>query len=125
MAVDLAHWYGNDLSAAASGDLLTVGEPTLTEQRLVRRLLTVLGSYFWELKYGAGLSAYVGKTASTKTIKAIVLAQLKRERSIQQTPNAPQVTVTSNPDGTFVVTIQYWNNLVSASRQVKFPVIGA
>jgi phage baseplate assembly protein W len=121
MASDLALWFGSDLSVAASGDLLSVGEPIRSEQRLVRRLLTPPGSYIWRPNYGAGLAQYIGKPTAAKAITAIVRAQLKLESAIATTP-APQITVSANTSGVLIVTIQYWNNLVGAMRQVMFPV---
>jgi phage baseplate assembly protein W len=121
MAADLAHWLGGDLNVAASGDLLSVGEPIRSEQRLVRRLLTPPGSYIWHAKYGAGLARYIGQPTAAATITAIVRAQLKLESAVASSP-APQITVTGNPNGVLTVSITYWNNLVGAQRIVSFPV---
>jgi phage baseplate assembly protein W len=118
---DLAHWLGNDLTAAASGDLLTVDEPTLTEQALVRRLLTPPGAYIWHPSYGAGLAQYIGQPSGAKTIEAIVRAQLRLESAVASDP-APQVSVTSYFTGVMVVTIVYWNNNAGAMRTLSFDV---
>lgn len=118
---DLALWLGNDLTVAASGDLLSVAEPTRSEQRLVRRLLTPPGSYFWHPKYGAGLAQYIGQPTAAATIQAIVRAQLKLESVVAATP-APQVTVTAYATGVLMVTIVYWNNNTGALRTLSFPV---
>lgn len=119
--MDLTQWYGNDLSVAASGDLLSVNDPTLTEQRLVRRLLTQPGSYIWHPNYGAGLAQYIGQPASAKTIEAVIRAQLKLEKSVSASPT-PQVTVTSNTNGVTVATIVYWNSSTGTPRTLSFPV---
>lgn len=119
--VDLAHWYGNDLSTAASGDLLTVDEPVRSEQRLVRRLLTPPGAYFWHPNYGAGLAQYIGQPTAAAQIQAIVRAQVKLESSIAATP-APQITVTSYATGVMTVTITYFNNNTGSMRTVSFDV---
>jgi phage baseplate assembly protein W len=121
MADDLAHWWDSDLNVAVSGDLLSVGEPIRSEQRLVRRLLTPPGSYIWHQKYGAGLAQYIGRPTAAATITAIVRAQLKRESAVASTP-APKIAVTANANGVLIVSIQYWNNLVGAPRVVAFPV---
>lgn len=119
--MDLTQWYGNDLSVAASGDLLSVNDPTLTEQRLIRRLLTQPGSYIWHPEYGAGLAQYIGQPASAKTIEAVIRAQLKLEKSVSASPT-PQVTVTSNTNGVTVATIVYWNSSTGTPRTLSFPV---
>ena len=118
---DLAHWFQNDLNVSASGDLLAVDEPTRSEQRLVRRLLTPPGSYIWHPTYGAGLAQYIGQPTAAKTIEAIVRAQLKLESAVASSP-APTVTVTSYPTGVLTVTIVYWNKNIGTSRMISFPV---
>ena len=54
---DINHLWGNDLAFSATGDLATADVPTLTQQRVLRRLLTNPGDYIWELDYGAGLAS--------------------------------------------------------------------
>ena len=61
MASDLAHWFGQDLNVAASGDLLTVDGTAKGQQRVLRRLLTNPGDYIWEPTYGAGLASKIGQ----------------------------------------------------------------
>lgn len=117
---DLAHWFGNDLTVAASGDLLTVDEPARSEQRLVRRLLTPPGSYIWHPTYGAGLAQYIGRPSAAKTIEGIVRAQLKLESAVASSP-APQVTVSLLTSGVLTVTIVYWNNNTGTLRTLSFP----
>lgn len=121
MAQDVAHWFGNDLTVAASGDLLTVDEPTRSEQRLIRRLLTPKGAYIWHPNYGAGLAQYIGQPTAPKSIEAIVRGQLKLESSVSAVP-VPQVSVTSYPTGVLIVTIVYWNKDTGTLRTLSFPV---
>lgn len=58
---DLAHYFGNDLSVSAAGDLLAVDGDTKTQQRILRRLLTNPGDMMFHPDYGAGLGQWVGK----------------------------------------------------------------
>jgi len=118
---DLAHWYGNDLTAAASGDLLTVGEPIRSEQRLVRRLLTPKGSYIWHKNYGGGLAELIGQPSGARKAEGIIRAQLKLESAIASQP-APQITVTSNANGVSVATIVYFNKNTGSMRTLSFPI---
>ena len=46
---DISHTFGADLSLSATGDLLCVTGDTLTQQRVLRRLLTNAGDYIWQL----------------------------------------------------------------------------
>lgn len=119
--LDLAHWFGNDLSVGATGDLLAVDEPERSEQRIVRRLLTNPGDYIWHLDYGAGLAGYIGKPAAAETISAIVRAQIGREASVAKTPD-PQITVTPYATGVMTVSIVYWNNATGTKRELSFDV---
>lgn len=118
---DLAHWFGNDLTVAASGDLLSVDEPTRSEQRLVRRLLTPPGAYIWHPAYGAGLAQYIGQPAAAKTIQAIIRAQMRLESAVASSP-APQIAVTSYATGVMTVAIIYWNNNTGSLRTLSFNV---
>jgi phage baseplate assembly protein W len=118
---DLAHWYGNDLTAAASGDLLTVDEPIRSEQRLVRRLLTPRGTYTWHKRYGGGLAELIGQPFGAKKAQGIIRAQVKLESAIASSP-APQITVTSNAAGASTATIVYWNNNTGSMRTLSFPI---
>ena len=45
---DLAHQFGADLVAGATGDLAVVDGPALGRQRVLRRLLTNPGDYIWQ-----------------------------------------------------------------------------
>lgn len=101
-----AHIFGNDLQLSATGDLLLVSGVAETRQRILRRLLTNLGDYIWELDYGAGLPAKVGRKANAAQITGIVRSQIFQEQSVAQTP-APKVTVSVNPNGTVTCNITY------------------
>lgn len=103
---DLALTFGNDLAFAPDGDLALAFGPVLTEQRVLRRLLTNAGDYLWQLSYGAGLAQFVGQTGATATISGIVRAQLAQESSVAATP-VPQVAVASGAGGTFSMILQY------------------
>jgi hypothetical protein len=106
--VDIDQWWGNDLSPSNTGDLATVSGTTRGEQRILRRLLTNPGDYIWEPTYGAGLGQFIGRTADTSKIVAVIRAALTLESVVAKTP-APQISVTplaSDPTG-FTVTINY------------------
>lgn len=118
---DLAHWFGNDLTVAANGDLLTVNEPFFSEQRIVRRLLTNPGDYIWHNDYGAGLALYIGQPAAALTIKSVVATQIALEASVAQQP-VPIIQVIDSLTGVFTVTINYFNNNINGMRTLSFSI---
>lgn len=105
MASDLAHFYGQDLNVAASGDLLAVDGVTKGTQRVLRRLLTNPLGYIFEPTYGAGLPAKIGQPISGNAITALIRAQMLLESAVARTP-APIIIVSQSGSG-FFVQIQY------------------
>ena len=103
---DLALTFGNDIAFAPNGDLAMAFGPVLTEQRVLRRLLTNPGDYLWQLSYGAGLAQFVGQVGAATIISGVVRAQLAQESSVAATP-VPQVTTASTAGGTFSMTLHY------------------
>lgn len=99
--MDLFQWWDQDLAVGPTGDLLPVDGTTQGQQRVLRRLLTSPGSYIWHPEYGAGLPAYIGQTADTQGIEALIRAQLTLEASVAQDP-APVIQVQPIPSGVFV-----------------------
>lgn len=83
---DLAHYWGNDLSAAASGDLLSVQTTMRGQQRVLRRLLTNPGDDMFNPTYGAGLAKYVGSTASPGAVAALIRGQMLQEQAVAPSP---------------------------------------
>jgi hypothetical protein len=103
---DLAQTWGSDLQVSASGDLLTSTGTQLGQERVLRRLLTNVGDYIWQLSYGAGLGGFVGQPVNTQRITAIARQQMYREAVVARSP-APVINVTSTPGGTVTLNIQY------------------
>lgn len=120
---DLYHYWGNDLQAGATGDLLPVAGATRGQQRILRRLLTNPGDYLWHGDYGAGLPAYIGEVVDTARIAGIVRSQLALEASVSQTP-VPEITVAAiaSPPGAFSVTIHYTDAETNAAQVLSFNV---
>lgn len=82
--------WGNDLTLSSGGDLLLTDGPTvLSEQRIIRRLMTSPPDYIWSPSYGAGIPAFVGQTLSSdayENIQAAILSNMFLENSVSQTP---------------------------------------
>jgi hypothetical protein len=111
---DIFHFWGNDLTASASGDLLSVSDTERGQQRVLRRLLTNPASddgpadYIFEPDYGAGLPRFLGKPVDTQKILAAIRSQMLLEDSVATTP-APVISVTqvASDYTAFSVRIQY------------------
>lgn len=128
---DLAHWYGNDLSVSATGDLLMVDGTTKGQQRVLRRLLTTatqknqdgtmtIADYIWHVLYGAGVPLYVGRTFDASKIKSIIKSQIFDESVVSKNP-APVITAKPIPNGVNV-TIQYVDSLTKQTQILNFDV---
>ena len=79
---DLSLAWGADLALGSTGGLATLTGPSLTKQRLTRRLLTNPGAYIWDLTYGAGLPAYVGQPVDVGAITAVITSQTMLEAEV-------------------------------------------
>ncbi len=103
---DLSHLWGNDLTLSPTGDLATADTPNVTQQRVLRRLLTNPGDYIWSLDYGAGLANYVGTPGATSAISSAIRGQIFKESAVAQTP-APVIDLQPDQAGDLYVTISY------------------
>ena len=103
---DLAHLWGHDLALSSTGDLALVDGPALTQQRVLRRLLTNPGDDIWSLDYGAGLSRFVGLPGASDAIRATIRGQIFKEATVARTPE-PLIDLTGSPTGTVYVHVRY------------------
>lgn len=98
---DVFHQFGDDLVISANGDLLLADSVILSQQSVLRRLLTNPGDYLWQPDYGAGLPQKVGDPFNVGTIESLIIGQMYLEASVVQDP-PPEVTVSAIPNGMFV-----------------------
>lgn len=92
MINDINHYWGGDLAVGPTGDLALANSTLRGQQRVLRRLLTNPGDYFFHPDYGAGLPQYVGQPLDVGKIVALIRSQILLEDSVAKTP-APQITV--------------------------------
>ena len=118
---DLSNLWGNDLFAGPTGDLAMASDDALTQQRVLRRLLTSAGDYIWQLGFGAGLPGMVGQTQQISATKAIIRAQIFNEPSVATTPE-PVISVTADQSGGVYVKILYVDAVSGATQALSFPV---
>lgn len=126
---DLFHFWGNDLTVSASGDVLAVQGTQRGQQRVLRRLLTIPASadgpagYIFHPEYGAGLPRFIGQPIDPQKIAAAILSQMVLEDSVAQSP-APTVEVNqAAPDNTaFSVNIAYNDAATNKPVTLSFTV---
>lgn len=117
---DLALTFGGDLAFGNGGDLAVAEGQALTEQRVLRRLLTNPGDYIWQLSYGAGLGRFVGAAGPAGTVAGLARAQLGNEARVAASP-PPQIAVdTTNPVG-LVLTITYQDAVTGRAGVLSLP----
>ena len=117
---DLNHYWGSDLNYSNTGDLSTVSGVTRGQQRILRRLLTNPGSYYFQPTYGAGLPRNVGGTSDPQKIAALVQSQVLLEDSVAKTP-APVVSVVpAATKDSLAVTINYTDQPSNAPTALSF-----
>ncbi len=121
---DVSHQWGSDLSTSSTGDLATVTDAALGQQRLLRRLLTNPGEYIWETRYGAGLAQFIGEPADALRIRAVIRSQMFKEPSIARNPE-PVIDIQLSPGGVsnaLYVHIRYVDAFSGQTQLLSLPV---
>jgi hypothetical protein len=125
--MEIYHYYGNDLLLDTNGDLLSASGPILTQQSLLRRLITAAPNYKWEQTYGAGIGSNVGLALSAQrfnTIKATIISQVYLEDTIAKTP-APTITIKQTGINTINCTILYYDAITNQPFVLSFNATSA
>ena len=94
---------GTDFTLSATNDLLLADGSTLSQQRIVRRLVTNPLDYIWAPTYGAGLPNYVGQPITVDNfdnIKSLITSQIFLESTVNQTP-PPEILLQTIQFGLF------------------------
>lgn len=121
---DLSHQWGSDLLVGSTGDLATASGAELGQQRVLRRLLTNLDDYIWQLTYGAGLARFIGQPGNAVLTRALIRSQIFKEASVARTPE-PVIDVQVAPDGapgTVYVHIRYVDAPSGQTQALSFSV---
>ncbi|WP_158746086.1 hypothetical protein [Acidisphaera sp. L21] len=116
---DLSQLWGNDLAWSPTGDLATADIPSVTQQRVLRRLLTSTGEYLWALDYGAGLASFVGQPGAAAAIRAAIRGQIFKEAAVAQTPE-PIIDLVPDPAGAIYVHIRYADATTGGTQTIAF-----
>jgi hypothetical protein len=116
---DIYHQFGADLTLSPSGDIAIATGATLTQQRVLRRLLTNSRDYIWNLSYGAGLGRFVGQTIDQGRISALIRSQIFKEASVARTPE-PAIDVQAGAAGVVYVQIRYVDATTGETQLLSF-----
>ena len=116
---DVDHFWGNDLSLSSTGDLATVDVPAVTQQRVLRRLLTNPGDDIWALDYGAGLGSFVGRPGAAQAVQATIHGQIFKEAAVAHTPE-PVIDLQPDPTGTLYVQVRYADAQTGTTQTLTF-----
>lgn len=108
---DAYHIFGQDLAVTTTGDIALATKSDRTNQRIIRRLLTVPtdakgSAYPWQPKFGVGLGAKLGESLDIRGIQGAIRSQMLQEPTVKKVP-APQVTVTPIATGGATISITY------------------
>lgn len=96
--------WGQDLVLSSTNDLLVADGSTLSEQRIIRRLMTNALDYIWQPDYGAGIGSYVGQPLTDDSFDAIqnsILSNIFLENTVSQNPQ-PDILFQTIQTGLFV-----------------------
>lgn len=120
---DLWNEWGGDLVIAATGDLGMATGTDLSNQRILRRLLSNPGDYIWQLSYGAGLGAQIGQPASIARLRATIRSQIFKEPSVARSPEPIiDLQYQSSQAGLVFVTITYFQLPGGTTQVLSFPL---
>ena len=130
--MDLGHFWSNDLSIAANGDLAVADGDTLAQQELLRALMTnpqwsdsagnpiASPDYTWHADFGAGIPRRIGKTLNVAELRGTIQSTIRTIAGIAVSP-APVVTVTPFNNGA-AVTIQYADATTGQIATLSFDI---
>ncbi len=119
--MDIYQEFGNDLILDNNGNLLLTDGTELSNQRIIRRLLTNPLNYIDHPTYGAGLPSFIGQPNTPdvmESITSLITSQMFLEESVAQSPE-PQITITGLPNE-INVAIVYTNLLVNEQIVINF-----
>jgi hypothetical protein len=111
--------WGGDLQVNAAGDVAVASDLDLSQQRILRRLLTNLQDYIWQPDYGAGLGSFVGQPASEPIIEATIRNQMLLEPTVLQMP-PPTVSVLVQPNSQVFVDVGYVESSTGSLQYLSF-----
>lgn len=113
-----------NLEVNQQGDFVTVVREELTQQRIIRRLLTNPGDMLAHPEYGAGLPRYIGQILTEdkyNEIRGVITEQIFLENTVLQNP-APEITFYLPNLNVLEVTIVYYSRNDNKAYSFSFSV---
>jgi len=117
---DLYSYWGQDLDVDTRGDLRSVDGTERGQQRIIRRLMTILGEYVWHIDYGASVPQRIGDTLDKALIEAVIREQISLEEAVAKDPE-PTIIVAPILNGVFV-RILYTDSATGQQLELAFDV---
>ncbi len=121
MAPDAQQWFGEDLSVSATGDIALIDGIDLSNQRIVRRLMTILGGYCWHNDYGASVPERIGEPFDLSLVTSVIRGQIFLEESVSRNPE-PTISVQPILNGVFVQ-ISYIDAFTGEQASLQFDTV--
>ena len=115
---DADHWFDQDLTTGATGDILLADGIHLSDQRIVRRLMTALKGYLWHPAYGAGVPERIGNALDLPLLTSVIRSQIFLEASVARVPEP--VIVVSPIQGGVNCPIAYVDALTGQQASLQF-----
>jgi hypothetical protein len=129
---DIYHFWSNDLTVSASGDLLLADSSDTTQQQILRALLTnpalsdragnplATADYSDHPTFGAGLPRRVGSTLNVAELRAIVRGVVVSFPGVARNPS-PTIDITPFNDGA-TINIQYADLITGTTETLSFDI---
>jgi hypothetical protein len=119
--MDINHYFSADVIPSGTGDLSAVDGATMSQQRVIRRLLTNPGDYSFHPDYGIGAGRYVGTdTGKLGELKALIASQIFQEDSVARTP-LPVIEVYMEKSLLWI-NIQYMEITTGTMQVINMPI---
>ena len=118
---DVFHDWGQDLQTTATGDLLSVDSTQRSEQRIIRRLMTIEEDYIFHPEYGGSVPLQIGRAVDPLLIQGICHGQMLLEDTVSRL-QVPSVDVEGRPDGTLFTLIKYVESETNQQLELSFEV---
>jgi hypothetical protein len=121
--MEIYQFYGSDIQLNQQAQIRLVTGDLETYQRVYRRLITVPGTYIWDVNYGAGLPTYIGQNLSgalAREIKGRIKTNMFKETTVARNPE-PVITVKQSGN-VFEYTIVYTSQTSGNVYTLNFSV---
>lgn len=118
---DAMHWWDDDLQVSNTGDIALSDGIDLSNQRIVRRLMTILGEYVWHVEYGASVPKRIGDTLDLSLVESVIRNQIYLEEAVSKEDD---ITLEVSPilNGVFV-SLVYIEALSGRQASLQFDAV--